>query len=64
MGKTVKVESEAESVIGEFASIKERRSITPMDVPHFFYHMGPTARMMNLPMIKETEIGFPKYEIQ
>lgn len=59
VGKTVKVESEAESVIGEFASIKERRSITPMDVPHFFYHMGPTARMMNLPMIKENEIGFP-----
>lgn len=59
VGKTVKVESKSESVIGEFASIKERRSITPMDVPHFFYHMGPTARMMKLPMVKENEIGFP-----
>ncbi|MGG3494909.1 glycosyltransferase family 2 protein, partial [Peribacillus simplex] len=28
-------------------------------VPHFFYHMGPTARMMNLSMVKENEIGFP-----
>ncbi|MFD9626056.1 glycosyltransferase family 2 protein [Peribacillus muralis] len=59
VGKTVKVESESESVIGEFASIKERRSISPLDVPHFFYHMGPTARMMNLSMVKENEIGFP-----
>ncbi|RRN74906.1 glycosyltransferase family 2 protein [Peribacillus simplex] len=59
VGKTVKVESESETVIGEFASIKERRSITPLDVPHFFYHMGPTARMMNLSMVKENEIGFP-----
>ncbi|PJN89156.1 glycosyltransferase family 2 protein [Bacillus sp. mrc49] len=59
VGKTVKVESESESVIGEFASVKERRSITPLDVPHFFYHMGPTARMMNLSMVKENEIGFP-----
>ena len=62
VGKTVKVESESESVIGEFASIKERRSITPMDVPHFFYHMGPTARMMNLSMVKENEMGFPNME--
>ncbi|MGG3498459.1 glycosyltransferase family 2 protein, partial [Peribacillus simplex] len=35
VGKTVKVESESETVIGEFASIKERRSITPLDVWYY-----------------------------
>jgi glycosyltransferase involved in cell wall biosynthesis len=59
VGKTIKVEEKGESIIGEFASVKERRSISPFDVPHFFYHMGPTARMMRLSLLKENEIGFP-----
>lgn len=60
VGKTVKAQSAGESIIGEWASIKERRSISPFDVPHFFYHMGPTARMMRLSVIRENDIGFPE----
>ncbi|UYG93855.1 glycosyltransferase family 2 protein [Cytobacillus firmus] len=60
VGKTIKVQSASQSIIGEFASIKERRSISPFDVPHFFYHMGPTARMVRLSLIKENDIGFPE----
>lgn len=60
VGKTIKVEKTGESVIGEFASIKERRSITPFDVPHFFYHMGPTARMVKRDLLMEHDIRFPE----
>ncbi|OAT81592.1 hypothetical protein A6P54_12520 [Bacillus sp. MKU004] len=60
VGKTVKVEKKGESVIGEFASVKERRGITPFDVPHFFYHMGPTARMMKKDLLLEHGIRFPE----
>lgn len=60
VGKTIKVEAKGESVIGEFASVLERRSISPFDVPHFFYHMGPTARMMKVSLLKEQDIGFPE----
>ncbi|OIK11446.1 glycosyltransferase family 2 protein [Bacillus sp. MUM 13] len=59
IGKTIKVESAGESVIGEFNSFKEKRSISPLDIPHFFYHMGPTARMMKLSIIKDHDLGFP-----
>jgi len=60
VGKTIKVESSGESIIGEYASVKERRSISPFDIPHFFYHMGPTARMIRLSLIKEHDLGFPE----
>jgi glycosyltransferase involved in cell wall biosynthesis len=60
VGKTIKVEKAGETVIGEFASVKERRSITPYDVPHFFYHMGPTARMMKREILMEHNIRFPE----
>ncbi|WP_121611004.1 glycosyltransferase family 2 protein [Mesobacillus foraminis] len=59
VGKTIKVESKGESIIGEFNSISERRSVSPFDIPYFFYHMGPTARMMKLSLLKENNIGFP-----
>ncbi|WP_286229704.1 glycosyltransferase family 2 protein [Neobacillus mesonae] len=59
VGKTIKVETGGESIIGEFASVKDRRSISPFDVRHFFYHMGPTAKMMKLSLLKENDIGFP-----
>lgn len=60
VGKTIKVENKGRSVIGEFASILERRSVSPFSIPHFFYHMGPTARMMSLPLVKEHNIRFPE----
>ncbi|MCM3585189.1 glycosyltransferase [Mesobacillus maritimus] len=60
VGKTIKVTEKGESIIGEFASVKERRKISPFYIPHFFYHMGPTARMMKLALLKDKEIGFPE----
>lgn len=60
VGKTIKVEKSGETVIGEFASVKERRSITPFEVPHFFYHMGPTARMMKRDILMNEDIRFPE----
>jgi glycosyltransferase involved in cell wall biosynthesis len=60
VGKTIKVEQAGESIIGEFASVKERRGITPFDVPHFFYHMGPTARMMKSELLMKHTIRFPE----
>lgn len=60
VGKTIKVESESMSVIGEFASVKERRSISPFEVENFFYHMGPTARMVRLDLLKKHYIRFPE----
>ncbi|TYS52459.1 glycosyltransferase family 2 protein [Rossellomorea marisflavi] len=60
VGKTIKVEKNGESIIGEFASVKERRQISPFDVPHFFYHMGPTAKMMRRDILIENGIRFPE----
>ncbi|MFC4618505.1 glycosyltransferase family 2 protein [Camelliibacillus cellulosilyticus] len=60
VGKTIKVETKGQSVIGEFASVMERRSISPFDVPHFFYHMGPPSKMMKLSLLKEHNIRFPE----
>ncbi|WP_461610986.1 glycosyltransferase family 2 protein [Cytobacillus kochii] len=59
VGKTIKVKDKSLSIIGEYASVMERRSISPFDIPHFFYHMGPTARMMKLSIINQNDIGFP-----
>lgn len=60
VGKTIKVESKGNSVIGEYASVKERRNISPFSIPHFFYHMGPTARMMKLSLLNDHDIRFPE----
>jgi glycosyltransferase involved in cell wall biosynthesis len=60
VGKTIKVEKKGESIIGEFASVTERRSISPYDVPHFFYHMGPTARMVKRELLINKNIRFPE----
>ncbi|WRP06368.1 glycosyltransferase family 2 protein [Rossellomorea aquimaris] len=60
VGKTIKVEKSGESIIGEFASVKERRNISPFDIPHFFYHMGPTARMMKRSILIDHGIRFPE----
>ncbi|OIU67690.1 glycosyltransferase family 2 protein [Rossellomorea aquimaris] len=59
-GKTIKMEKSGESIIGEFASVKERRGISPFDVPHFFYHMGPTARMVKRKLLIDHDIRFPE----
>lgn len=60
VGKTIKVTDKGTSVIGEYASVLERRNISPFSIPHFFYHMGPTARMMTLSLVKSHNIRFPE----
>lgn len=59
VGKTIKVTDKGNSVIGEYASVMERRNISPFSIPHFFYHMGPTAKMMKLSLVNENNIRFP-----
>lgn len=59
VGKTIKVESKGNSVIGEYASVMERRNVSPFSIPHFFYHMGPTAKMMKLSLLDKYNIRFP-----
>jgi len=60
VGKTIKVTDKGTSIIGEYASVLERRSISPFSIPHFFYHMGPTARMMKLSTVNDHNIRFPE----
>ncbi|WNF37327.1 glycosyltransferase family 2 protein [Bacillaceae bacterium IKA-2] len=60
VGKTIKKEEKRETIIGEWQSIKERRNISPLEVKHFFHHLGPTARMLKLSIVKENNIRFPE----
>ena len=60
VGKTIKVSSNGESIIGEWQSNKERRNVSPFDIPYFFYHMGPHARMMETSLLHNHLIGFPE----
>ncbi|MCJ7842022.1 glycosyltransferase family 2 protein [Lederbergia sp. NSJ-179] len=60
VGRTIKVDSQGTKVIGEHQSCKERRSVSPLSIPHIFNHLGPTARMMRTSFIKEQQIQFPE----
>ncbi|WP_462406072.1 glycosyltransferase family 2 protein [Gracilibacillus sp. Marseille-QA3620] len=60
VGKTIKVSTHGESIIGEWQSNKERRRVSPFDIPYFFYHMGPHARMMRTSLLHDHHIGFPE----
>ena len=59
VGKTIELSDKGTRVIGEWQSDKERRSLSPFDIPHFFYHMGPVSRMMKTSIIKKNNIYFP-----
>jgi len=37
-----------------------RKSVSPYSIPHIFYHLGPTARMMKLSFLKERNLRFPE----
>lgn len=60
VGRTIKVEKGGTKIIGEHQCCKERRSVSPLSIPHIFHHLGPTARMMRAAFIKEQQIEFPK----
>lgn len=60
VGKTIKVEQNKTSTIGEHESCKERRGVSPFSIPHIFNHLGPRARMMRTSVIREHHIQFPE----
>jgi len=60
VGRTVKVEDKGESILAEFVSYKERKNMSPFDIPYLFYHMGPPAKLMKTSIIKYFQIRFPE----
>ncbi|MDQ0206802.1 glycosyltransferase [Alkalicoccobacillus murimartini] len=59
VGKSIKVDNKGEKLIGKHESIRNRNRVTPVSIPHMFYHLGPRARMMNLDFIKNNDIQYP-----
>ncbi|WP_054708074.1 glycosyltransferase family A protein [Bacillus sp. JCM 19041] len=60
VGKTIEVNSKSEIVIGRYESSRERRNVSPYSIKHFFYHLGPRARMVRLKLIRDHNITFPE----
>lgn len=60
VGKTIEVNSKSEIVIGRYESSRERRNVSPYSIKHFFYHLGPRARMVRLKLIRDNNIIFPE----
>ncbi|WP_240613516.1 glycosyltransferase family 2 protein [Pueribacillus theae] len=60
VGKTIIIKDENITIAGEYASWKKRESINPFSIPRLFYHLGPTARMMNAEFLKNKNIKFPE----
>ena len=60
VGKTIQVTSKGMSVVGEHESCKERRSVSPLSIPHIFHHLGPRARMIKTSILKDNQILFPE----
>lgn len=59
VGRTVKVTESSIGIIGEWQCNMERRSVNPFDIPYFFYHMGPVARLLRADLIRDNGITFP-----
>lgn len=60
VGKTIQVNSKNKKLVGRYESCKVRKGVSPYSIPHIFYHLGPTARMMRLSFLKEHNIRFPE----
>lgn len=60
VGRTIKVEDQGVSVHAEFISYKERKHVSPFDIPYFFYHMGPPSKLIKTSILKENNIRFPE----
>ena len=59
VGKTIKVEDESESFVGEHQSARERRSVDPYSVPSMFQHLGPPSKLIKTKILKDNHIEFP-----
>ncbi|UKS64985.1 glycosyltransferase family 2 protein [Rossellomorea marisflavi] len=60
VGKTIQVDSKKAKLVGRYESSRVRKRVSPYSIPHIFYHLGPTARMMRLSFLKERNIRFPE----
>jgi glycosyltransferase involved in cell wall biosynthesis len=60
VGKTIHVGSKSSRVVGEWESLKERRSLSPFSIPYLFHHLGPRARMVRSDIINDHRIRFPE----
>ncbi|PSL40804.1 glycosyl transferase family 2 [Planomicrobium soli] len=60
VGKTMKETSKEQKIIGEHQSVKERRSVSPYEVPNMFQHLAPNARMMRRQLLTDHNIRFPE----
>ncbi|ASB87145.1 glycosyltransferase family 2 protein [Bacillus sonorensis] len=60
VGKTIQVEAGGQKIIGKYESVRKRLNISPLSIPHIFYHLGPRARMMRLDFIRDHKIRFPE----
>lgn len=59
VGKTIEVSNKKQSVIANFESYCDRRSLNPSDVPKVFQHLGPRSKLVRASVIKENHIEFP-----
>ncbi len=60
VGKTIQVDGKKEKLIGRYESCKVRKNVSPYEIPHIFYHLGPTARMMRSSFIRKHQFRFPE----
>lgn len=60
VGKTIQVDSKSEKIIGRYESSRIRHNVSPFSIKHFFYHLGPRARMVRLNLIRENQIRYPE----
>ena len=58
-GRTIKVTCAGTSIIGEFVSYAERRSLSPFEIERLFYYMGPTSRLVRADLVRKHSIKFP-----
>lgn len=59
VGKTIKVEDDSQSIVGEHQSVRERRGVDPYTVPNMFQHLGPPSKLIKTKIIKDNQIEFP-----
>ncbi|MFS0787857.1 glycosyltransferase family 2 protein [Shouchella sp. 1P09AA] len=60
VGKSIKVVDKGEKVAGKHGSNRTRHNASPYTIKHIFYHLGPTARMMRLELLRKNEIRYPE----
>ncbi|GKU81877.1 glycosyltransferase family 2 protein [Niallia sp. NCCP-28] len=60
VGRTIKMGMKQPKVMAEHESCIDRRSISPISIPHIFHHLGPRARMIKSSIVKKHNLAFPE----